>query len=377
MSLGCSGHRPSDVILSEAKDLGGGRRRFTFRIGLISLLALVLPSAALVAQQRGVVEYRRALTEIQAALRAGETARARQAAAALRGASFSFDGDRFTADGALLERVRGARSPAEVRGAAAAVGRVVAALDAVAGRPAAGTGESDRLLFVRLARAQAADVIAPGGEVPELSFEEPSFWRAVRAAIERATARLEELLDRLIRRLGDRLRDLFRERRRGEARLDTRAVTWLVMALAVLLAVLAFLLFRRRGPAQPRAALPPPAFDPAADADPLSRRESEWARFAGELAAAGRYREAIRARYHAVLVALYGGGWLHYRKGRTNWEYVAALAPALPWRGDFIRLTRTFEEEWYGRRESREEAYARASDEAERVVSALDREVAA
>ena len=58
------------------------------------------------------------------------------------------------------------------------------------------------------------------------------------------------------------------------------------------------------------------------DADPLSREQDEWEKYAAELAAAGRLREAIRAWYHAVLVGLFRAGLLHHHKGRTNWEYV-------------------------------------------------------
>jgi len=84
------------------------------------------------------------------------------------------------------------------------------------------------------------------------------------------------------------------------------------------------------------------------DEDPLSRGATEWERYAAQLAAAGRFREAIRAWYHAVLVTCYSTGVLHFRRSRTNWEYVSALAPSLDWRPEFIDLTRGFEREWYG-----------------------------
>lgn len=316
--------------------------------------------------------------DIGVALRAGDLATARRAAAALRGARFGFGGGSFVADAALLDRVRAARQPAQVRSAAAAVARVVRALE-VGGGGAAAAAPDPRLLS-GLRQAMEADTVQAGGEVPEVTLEELGFWRSVREALGSATDRLREAIGRLARRFRDwleeRLREMARGRRGRGARLDPRLVVGLVAALALLLALFAVLLLRRRGPAPQRIAAPPAA-GLAADADPLSRRESEWERFAAELAAAGRFREAIRARFHAVLVALYGGGWLHYRKGRTNWEYVAALAPALGWRSDFIRLTRTFEEEWYGGRESREESYARASEEAERVLGALGRREAA
>lgn len=95
---------------------------------------------------------------------------------------------------------------------------------------------------------------------------------------------------------------------------------------------------------------------PGGDDNPLSREGDEWQRYADQLAAAGRLREAIRAWYHAVLVHLYRNGLLHYRQGRTNWEYIAALPPRLAWRTRFIDLTRRFEHEWYGHGASGEDA---------------------
>jgi hypothetical protein len=87
----------------------------------------------------------------------------------------------------------------------------------------------------------------------------------------------------------------------------------------------------------------------AADDDPLSRESGKWELYAQELAAAGRRREAIRAWYHAVLVALFRSGRLEPRKGRTNWEHAARLSPELSWRPTFLEITRHFDREWYGR----------------------------
>jgi hypothetical protein len=113
------------------------------------------------------------------------------------------------------------------------------------------------------------------------------------------------------------------------------------------------------------------------DDDPLSRGATEWERYAAQLAASGRIREAIRAWYHAVLVTLYGAGILHFRKGRTNWEYVAALSPDLAWRAQFVALTRRFEEEWYGRDRSSIEAFEEVSERAQHILDAVRRRAAA
>jgi hypothetical protein len=122
------------------------------------------------------------------------------------------------------------------------------------------------------------------------------------------------------------------------------------------------------------------ASDPIAskrDEDPLSRGATEWERYAAQLAASGRIREAIRAWYHAVLVTLYAAGILHFRKGRTNWEYVAALSPEIAWRSEFVTLTRRFEEEWYGRERSAIEALEDVSGHAREILDIVRRRAAA
>ena len=150
---------------------------------------------------------------------------------------------------------------------------------------------------------------------------------------------------------------------------------WLVAAVVILivgiLAVLAIEVARR---SKRRLAVPIAESDPVAsrrDEDPLSRGANEWERYAAQLAAAGRIREAIRAWYHAVLVTLYGAGILHFRKGRTNWEYVSALSPELGWRGEFVQLTRRFEEEWYGHDASGIDALDDCSGRAQRILDSV------
>jgi hypothetical protein len=107
------------------------------------------------------------------------------------------------------------------------------------------------------------------------------------------------------------------------------------------------------------------------DENPLSREASGWEEHARELAAERRFREAIRAWYHAVLVALFQAGLLHHQKGRTNWEYVARLDPRLGWRPGFVALTRLFDREWYGRRACDAAALAECAREARGVLVAV------
>ena len=138
-----------------------------------------------------------------------------------------------------------------------------------------------------------------------------------------------------------------------------------VLGLAVVLAMRRL----RKEPAAEAAVSEAPAMG-ARDEDPLSRTATEWERFAAELARAGRCREALRAWYHAVLVTLFRAGSLQYRRDRTNWEYAYALPPGVQWRGRFVEATRTFEREWYGRRDTAEETLNGFADEARRLLSA-------
>ena len=88
---------------------------------------------------------------------------------------------------------------------------------------------------------------------------------------------------------------------------------------------------------------------------------------------AGRYREAIRASYHAVLAVLFRSGRLHYEKGRTNWEYAARIPAGAAWKRPFSDLVQGFEREWYGHDRSTAEAWTAAAAHSRRLVESLSR----
>jgi hypothetical protein len=124
-----------------------------------------------------------------------------------------------------------------------------------------------------------------------------------------------------------------------------------LILVVVLLAAL--LSMRRQGLNAPSVALAPA---PDVDANPLSRTANEWVERAQALSADGLHREAIRAWYHALLVACYRSGLLHHQPGLTNWEYVRSLGTEVPWHGRFAEVTGRFDLEWYGRAQSSAEA---------------------
>ena len=142
----------------------------------------------------------------------------------------------------------------------------------------------------------------------------------------------------------------------------------LVGAVVVVAAVLAFMAWRRREP--PMLAAESTLVASQADADPRSRAANEWIRYAQELLALGRHREAIRAWYHAILVGCWSHGLLHHRVGLTNWEYAFALSAANSWRARFLDLTLRFDQAWYGGRVEVDESQAFAF-EAEQILAQL------
>ncbi len=132
---------------------------------------------------------------------------------------------------------------------------------------------------------------------------------------------------------------------------------WTVLAgLAAAVLVLAVLLFvqSRRGPRTEDKPKAKPARQPEAGPLPLpeNRSAEELWREAEALAGAGRFREAVRFLYLAVLFGLDRKRLLRYEPTRTNGEYVrqVRLAEQAPpdLHAPFARLTALFEGKWYG-----------------------------
>lgn len=315
---------------------------------------LLLLSGALAAETISPRVYRERLEEIQGSLRAGDWVRARQLSQRLLGDRIALGAERIEPDPSVLGPLSRARSLAEARVQAQALDRLAAALPEGESLAA---GKPDGKLLEEVRRREALADLPEGGALPAVKdggivaalseFLRPLF-EAAKDALERFWEWLMELLFGSSGAAGSRVG------------LDSTIVTALVVALALLTVWILVRVVRARQRGTVAAPEGPAPLPPAADDDPLSRESSEWERYARELAASGRAREAIRAWYHAVLVALYRGGSLHYRKGRTNWEYVSAVPPGTPWRSRFVELTRHFEREWYGRDRSEPEALREA-----------------
>jgi hypothetical protein len=92
--------------------------------------------------------------------------------------------------------------------------------------------------------------------------------------------------------------------------------------------------------------------------DALSRPAHVWSEDADRLAAQGRFREAIRSLYLALLSSLHRRGAIDYHPALSNWDYCAAFKGEAEQLPPFRDLTRRFDYGWYGRRGADEPGYA-------------------
>jgi len=335
------------------------------RTALLLALLAAPPSVAQEAlPQAGLTldEYRGALDAMEKGLGRGDWEGARALAGALRGATVTAGGGRFEVDASLLAAVDGANDAGAVARARLQVQRVRASLDDAG--PAGAEIDAGRL--ARLAREEAARRPRAGGTIDaSLEVQPLTLPERLRLWLDSAAG---WLYDRL-RKLWDWLRRAGPRPARGTGGATAGIVTALVAVIALGLAVAALRSMRRRDGLEERGEAGEAA--PERDEDPLSREAAEWERYARELASAGRRREAIRAWYHAVLVALFRAGTLHHQRGRTNWEYVGQAPPEAPWRAAFVSLTEVFDREWYGREASAPEALRECAARAREVLGPL------
>lgn len=333
------------------------------------LLAAAFVFAALSAsgETLALSQYIAGLEHIGASLDAGQLEAARNEAKALAAHEVTSSLGRFQADEALLTAIANAsRADHRLRTRLAAT---VEELRRAA--PSAATRTDPRVLTA-VAAEQEVPELAPGGDVPTKIDADIPFLNRIFEGIAAALEWLGEKLTKLIDWLIDFLpRSGGSSGPPGDIRWTVLIVTGLIVAAVIILAITVLRRSKKDAPAVTESTEPTGS---KRDENPLSRGATEWERYATQLAAERRFREAIRAWYHAVLVTCYSAGILYFRKGRTNWEYIAALPPSLGWRADLIALTRRFEVEWYGHEESDEDALDECSSGARRILDAIRRD---
>ncbi len=157
-------------------------------------------------------------------------------------------------------------------------------------------------------------------------------------------------------------------------------VAWMILLgllIAVVVGALVFLgihLYRNRSrkPKQPKSET-----EAAAETEPPPHEQPVavlWQQ-AEKLAQDGRYLDALRSLYRAVLSLLHRRQLLRYESTRTNGEYVqeVRLAPQAPAevREPFERLTNLFERKWYGDRGCESAEFLEGRGLAEEIQSAV------
>jgi hypothetical protein len=328
---------------------------------LIIITALPLHAATLTLDQ-----YAATLTRIRNLIAAGDLNTARAEANTLAGDDVVSANGGFHPDSTLIAEVNKAK-PRDL-GVQTRIDATIAALRAAAPSKPVGI---DQPLLLRLQREQTIPELRRGGDIRGVQPNTPLLQRVAKAitvAAKWIVGKIEKFIDWVSR---------FWPKDDPKKKTASSAMRWtvgtLVGLIVLILAILAFEVIRRSRKRSATIVEESAPLTSTSDDDPLSRGANEWERYAAQLAAAGRLREAIRAWYHAVLVTLYGANILHYRKGRTNWEYVAAVGPEHAWRPRFIELTQNFEHEWYGSDDSGSDALEACSAAAGYVLNAVRR----
>jgi hypothetical protein len=339
---------------------------------VLLLATLSISSAIFAAEPISLDEYIARLKAIRISLQENAMPEVRKQAQRLLTYTVASGSDRFQADASILTPLSKAATVQETARAAAQLNVLIEALDRGKAVPATAPsiGEPDHALLERLRKEELARDPQAGGDVALPKVEDQfgigqallSHLKAfARWIINKITSLIQWLLDAV-----------FKKREGEPSELLGPVTIMILLMLAGICALIVLDIIRRNRKArieEPVASAP--VRNAARDADPLSRNANEWEIFAKQLTASGNYRESIRAWYHAVLVSMYRSGLLHYRKGRTNWEYCYSLSPQIAWRPQFMELTRRFEWEWYGRNESNQEDVELYAGEAQKILSSL------
>lgn len=153
---------------------------------------------------------------------------------------------------------------------------------------------------------------------------------------------------------------------------DSGMLMWLAVAVGTgLLAVVAVWFVRHKtrsekGPAAQQANPDELSLESLMNQAQRQGGEGLWGQ-ADELARIGRFRDAVRSLYLAVLASLHRADLIRYAPTRTNGEYVRQLRSREEVCGPFRSLTGLFENQWYGERSCEPADYDRCRRLAEEI----------
>lgn len=179
----------------------------------------------------------------------------------------------------------------------------------------------------------------------------------------------QSIIDRALEWLFERLGDLVPSTGAGG---PGNVIGWLVVA-ALVAAAIWFVVKAVRAPS-----IRTPSSEPAMRYGTESHRDATaWLEESRRLAAVGDHRGAIRCRHQAMVARVVTDGVVDDVAGRTAGEYRDLLARAAPdEKARLARLTRTFDDVWYGDAPAGSAdlgSFAADCDEVERAVEASER----
>ncbi|HEX7166047.1 MAG TPA: DUF4129 domain-containing protein [Acidimicrobiales bacterium] len=188
----------------------------------------------------------------------------------------------------------------------------------------------------------------------------------VREAAEEVLSRPEfaeppkSIYDRVLDALGDAINRVLSTLFEGGR---SSVVAWI--ALTVVVFVIAFLIVKVA-----RAVRRPPPGEPGFTVETDVRRPAvEWDEEAARHAAEGRWRDALRCRYRALVARLASAGAVDEIPGRTAGEYRREVGRTRPQVAPpFAEATDLFERAWYGHRPTGEDDDRRFRELAGRVL---------
>jgi hypothetical protein len=145
------------------------------------------------------------------------------------------------------------------------------------------------------------------------------------------------LFDRVMNWISDRIASVFDALGGG----GSNALSWIVLVVAAVAAIYALVRIGRtvrRDPSVHEAV--------AVDVD---RSAADWRAEADRLEAQGKWKDALRCRYRALVADLVDRGVVQDVAGRTTGEYRREVASTLPTHAtEFAGATELFERAWYG-----------------------------
>lgn len=233
------------------------------------------------------------------------------------------------------------------------------------------------LAEMNLAVQSAPETVDPR-EVALAVLARPEFQRVERVRMERVRDGGEPEADErgLVQRFLDWLDELLREffgRDRVQSRSEYggigQSIGWIlwVVLLTFIIVIVAIALIRVLGGERAdrkasQEARPGGSSQLAGPVDPgvidaLAFAPDAWLAQADALAREGKFREALRAAYLALLSALHRGRAIDYVATQTNWDHVRGFRGPADAKEGFQDLTRRFEFAWYGLRPVDSAAY--------------------